>query len=106
MRKNCYHNNKKHCPYFSLYYSFIESKDQQSLRPYIHIVASKKGVHQKAVKRNLAKRRLRSTLRQFLKSHELPQNLMLKIIAKRSILDCPFEDLNFLFNKNLKAVNL
>ena len=106
MRKNCYYRHKKHYCYFSLYYSFIEDKECNTPLSHIHIVASKRGVHQKAVKRNFAKRRLRAALNQFLKSNALPENLMLKIVAKKEVLDCSFEDLSFMLGKSLKAISL
>lgn len=106
MHKNWYYKHKKHSLYFSLYYSFIEPKDQNAPKPHIHIVASKKGISRKAVTRNFAKRRLRAALSQFLKSNVLPSNLTLKIIAKKEVLDCSFDDLSLMLDKNLKEIHL
>jgi len=106
MQKKRYHQNKKHCRHFSLYFSFFELKDEDTRKPQICIVASKKGVHKTAVKRNFAKRRLRALLRRFVNSYDLSSSLILKIVANRSILDCSFKELEPIFEKNLKALSL
>lgn len=101
MLKNKYHQHKRHCPYFSLYWSTQKDSDRDFL---IHIVASKKNVHKNATKRNFAKRRVRAIVRDFLKvkSHLPVQELI--IIAKKEILTCSFLDLTLMLNENLRAI--
>ena len=104
MPKIQYYQNMKHWRYFSLYWSLGPPPVELKLQGDICIVASKKGVHPNAVKRNFAKRRLRAALRNYLKTESLPK-VTLKIVAKREILNCSFEDLNHMLHNTLKALS-
>lgn len=99
MLKNQYYPHKKHCLYFSLYWSSCAENEKG-----MHmVVASKRGVHQKAVKRNFAKRRLRTALRNFLKYKSMPA-VTLKLVAKKEILSCSFAELNLMVGSALKVL--
>lgn len=102
MPKNRYHSHKKHCSYFSLYWTTQEDSHKDFL---VHIIASKKSVHKQATKRNFVKRRLRAITRDFFKMKpEFPVQELV-IIAKREVLTCSFLDLTHMLNENLRAIS-
>ncbi|KAB8033312.1 ribonuclease P protein component [Fluviispira multicolorata] len=90
---------KSRSEYFLTYMSFHKRSDANKSFKFA-IVASKKGVHKRAVKRNRVRRRLKNALNQCLKSFELPSGIDIQLLfmANRNVLEAPWEDL-------LKAIN-
>ncbi|WP_186644931.1 ribonuclease P protein component [Fluviispira vulneris] len=90
---------KSRSEFFLTYMTFSKcSLDQKLLK--FAVVASKKGVHKRAVKRNRVRRRLKNALNQCLKSFEIPagNEIQLLFMANRNVLEVPWDDL-------LKAIN-
>lgn len=99
MLKNKYYPHKKHYTYFSLYWAYCPVDEKGDYM----VVASKRGVHSHAVKRNFAKRRLRTVMRNFLKQKSMPA-VTLKIVAKKEILGCSFAELDLMIGSALKVL--
>lgn len=102
MLKNRYHQHRKHCPYFSLYWTAEKDSNKDFS---VHIVASKKNVHKRATKRNFAKRRLRAITRDFFKIQSDFYARELIIIAKKEILTCSFLELSLMLNEILRTIS-
>lgn len=101
MLKKRYHQHRKHCPYFSLYWTANQEHKNDCV---VHVVASKKLVHKQATKRNYAKRRVRAIVRDFFKIQPKIPAQELVIITKKEVLTCSFLDLSIMLNENLRAL--
>jgi len=80
--------------YFLTYMSIRKTHNPRTLFQFA-IVASKKGVHKRAVQRNRARRRLKAALQCYLKNAVLPLGIEIQVLfmANRTVLDAKWEDL-------------
>ena len=72
-----------------------DSEQEEGLELSYMVLASKKGVHKRAVKRNRAKRRIKAAVLEFLKENQGLNDLPYHIgfMAYRTSLECPWEEI-------------
>lgn len=78
-----------------LTYTICDKAECQGSSILFAVVASKKGVHKRAVKRNRVRRRLKNAFFYCLKNLQIPEGIELQILfmANRNVLEVPWNSL-------------
>lgn len=86
--------SKYRTAYFLTYMSFKKNPETKCVLKFA-VVTSKKGVHKRAVKRNRARRRVKSAFMDYLKTANFPFGVEIQVLfmANRSVLEATWDEL-------------